>query len=232
MDREAWHVLVQGVAKKSNITERLNWISPHWRQYKIWGIIYLSELPGAAGVRSCVGLSWYLSLFFSASQFSAQLLQEQLFFFFFFFFLIFFPFIFISWRLITLQDCSGFCHALTWVSHGFTMYSPSWSPLPPPSPPHPSGSSQCTRPEHLSHASNLGWWSVSPLIVYLFQEYFLNISLALKFLTWKFFLEKKHQCLISAIFSILEWKLSIWKWINSVKQWCYGFMKCSTSIFY
>ena len=24
-----------------------------------------------------------------------------------------------------------------------------------------SGSSQCTRPEHLSHASHLGWWSVS-----------------------------------------------------------------------
>ena len=49
------------------------------------------------------------------------------------------------------------------------MYSPSRSPLPPPSPPDPSGSSQCTSPEHLSHASNLGWWSVSPLIVYLFQ---------------------------------------------------------------
>ena len=30
------------------------------------------------------------------------------------------------------------------------MYSPSWSPLPPPSPPDSSGSSQCTRPEHLS----------------------------------------------------------------------------------
>ena len=38
--------------------------------------------------------------------------------------------------------------------------------LPPPSPSHPSGSSQCTSPEHLSHASNLGWWSVSPLVVY------------------------------------------------------------------
>ena len=37
------------------------------------------------------------------------------------------------------------------------MYSPSRSPLPPPSPPDPSGSSQCTRSEHLSHASNLGW---------------------------------------------------------------------------
>ena len=28
------------------------------------------------------------------------------------------------------------------------MYSPSWTPLPPPSPYHASGSSQCTRPEH------------------------------------------------------------------------------------
>ena len=39
----------------------------------------------------------------------------------------------------------------------FYMYSPSQSPLPPPSLPDPSGSSQCTRPKHLSHASNLGW---------------------------------------------------------------------------
>ena len=39
------------------------------------------------------------------------------------FFIIFFaffpPFIFISWRLITLQYC-GFCHTLTWISPGFT----------------------------------------------------------------------------------------------------------------
>ena len=49
------------------------------------------------------------------------------------------------------------------------MCSPSRSPLLPPSPSHPSGSSQCTSPEHLSHASNLDWRSVSPLIVYLFQ---------------------------------------------------------------
>ena len=27
---------------------------------------------------------------------------------------------FISWRLITLQYRSGFCHTLTWISHGFT----------------------------------------------------------------------------------------------------------------
>ena len=32
----------------------------------------------------------------------------------------FFSFIVISWRLITLQYYSGFCHTLTWISHGFT----------------------------------------------------------------------------------------------------------------
>ena len=32
----------------------------------------------------------------------------------------FFSFIFISWRLFTLQYCSGFCHTLIWISHGFT----------------------------------------------------------------------------------------------------------------
>ena len=40
----------------------------------------------------------------------------------------FFSFIFISCRLIILQDCSGFCHTLTWISHGFTC-------IPHPSPP-------------------------------------------------------------------------------------------------
>ena len=47
----------------------------------------------------------------------------------------FFSFIFISWRLITLQYCSSFCHTLTWISHGFT-----WVPHPDPRsrlPPHP-----------------------------------------------------------------------------------------------
>ena len=46
---------------------------------------------------------------------------------------LFFSFIFISWRLITLQYCSGFCHTLTWISHGFTCI------------PHPDP------PSHLPH---------------------------------------------------------------------------------
>ena len=44
-------------------------------------------------------------------------------------------FIFISWRLITLQYWSGFCHTLTWISHGFTCIPhpdpPSHLPLHP-----------------------------------------------------------------------------------------------------
>ena len=28
--------------------------------------------------------------------------------------------IYFNWRLITLQYCSGFCHTLIWISHGFT----------------------------------------------------------------------------------------------------------------
>ena len=43
--------------------------------------------------------------------------------------LLFFSFIFISWRLITLQCCSGFCHTLTWISHGVTCIP---HPDPPP----------------------------------------------------------------------------------------------------
>ena len=69
----------------------------------------------------------------------------------------FFSFIFISWRLMALQYCSGFCHILTWISHGVTCIPHPNPPLPPPSSPDPSGSSQCTRSEHLSHASNRGW---------------------------------------------------------------------------
>ena len=58
-----------------------------------------------------------------------------------------FFFSFISWRLITLQYCSGFCHTLTWISHGFTWTlhpdPPSHLPLYPvplglPSAPGPS----------------------------------------------------------------------------------------------
>ena len=70
---------------------------------------------------------------------------------FFFFLLLFiyllFIYFFISWRLITLQHCSCFCHTLTRISHGYTCIPhpdpPSHLPLcpiplGPPSVPGPS----------------------------------------------------------------------------------------------
>ena len=91
--------------------------------------------------------------------------------------LFFFPFIFISWRLITLHYYSGFCHTLTWISHGVTCV-----PHPdPPShlPPHPiplglpSAPALSTCLMHPPWAGDL--FHVSPLIVYLFQLFSQNI---------------------------------------------------------
>ena len=55
-------------------------------------------------------------------------------------------FIYFNWRLITtLWWFLPYIH----MNHPWVyMCSPSWRSLPPPSPSHPSGSSQCTSPEH------------------------------------------------------------------------------------
>ena len=71
----------------------------------------------------------------------------------------FFSFIFISWRLITLQYCSGFCHKLTRISHGFTCAPhpdpPSHLPLHPIPFGLPSGPALSTCLMHPSWAGDL-----------------------------------------------------------------------------
>ena len=76
----------------------------------------------------------------------------------------FFPFIFISWRLITLQYCSGFCNTLTWISCGFTCVP---HPEPPSHfPPHPIPLGHLSAPApntclmHPTWTGNLfhNWW--------------------------------------------------------------------------
>ena len=65
--------------------------------------------------------------------------------------------IYVNWRLITLQYCSGFCHTLTWISHECTCVPhPEPSSHFPPSPSHPSGSSQGTGFECLISCIELG----------------------------------------------------------------------------
>ena len=59
-----------------------------------------------------------------------------------------YKFIYFNWRLITLQYCIGLPYIDMNPSQVYTCFS-SWTPLPPPSLFHPSGSSQCTSPKHL-----------------------------------------------------------------------------------
>ena len=73
-----------------------------------------------------------------------------------------------NWRLITLQYCGVFCHTLTWIS------------LEPPShlPPHPIplGCPSTPALSALFHAPNLDWWSISHMVIYMFQCYPLKSS--------------------------------------------------------
>ena len=87
-----------------------------------------------------------------------------------------FLFIYLNWRLITLQYCNEFCRTLTWISHGCTCI-----PRPePPSifPPHPipQGHPSASALSTLAHASNLDWRSISHMIIYMFQHYPLKSS--------------------------------------------------------
>ena len=60
----------------------------------------------------------------------------------------YFPFCFnlFNWRLITILW--WFLPYIDMNQPRVYMCPPSWTPLPPPFPSHPSGSSQCTSPEH------------------------------------------------------------------------------------
>ena len=71
--------------------------------------------------------------------------------------------------LIIILDllCWFISYSFCYFTHWFKIYTQSWTPLPPPSAYHPSGSSQCTRPK--DPVSNLDWWFVSYMILYMFQ---------------------------------------------------------------
>ena len=81
-----------------------------------------------------------------------------------------------NWRLITLQYCSGFCHTLTWISHGCTCFPHPETPSHLPPHPIPQGHPSTPALSTLSHALNLDWWSVSHMVIYMFQCYSLKSS--------------------------------------------------------
>ena len=88
----------------------------------------------------------------------------------------FFPIYLLHWRLIALQFCSGFCYTLTWISHGCTC-------VPHPEPPsrllpYPTSHGCPSAPalSALFYASNLDCWSISHMVIYMFQWYSLKSS--------------------------------------------------------
>ena len=81
-----------------------------------------------------------------------------------------------NWRIITLQYCSGFCHTLTWISHGCTCVPHPERPSHLPPHPVPLGHPSAPALSTLSHAWNLDWWSSSHMMIYMFQCYSLKSS--------------------------------------------------------
>ena len=84
--------------------------------------------------------------------------------------------IYFNWRLITLQFCSGFCHTLTWISHGCTCVPHPVTPSHLPPHPTPQGHASAPALSSLSHAKNLDWRSISHMVIYMFQCYSVKSS--------------------------------------------------------
>ena len=81
-----------------------------------------------------------------------------------------------NWRLVTLQYCGGFCHTLTWISHGCPCVPHPETPSHLPPRPIPQGCPSAPALSALFHASNLDWWSISHTVIYMFQFYSLKSS--------------------------------------------------------
>ena len=73
---------------------------------------------------------------------------------------------FLNWRLITLQYCGGgFCHTMTWVSHGCTCVPHPEPPSHLPLHPIPQGCPSAPALRAPFHALNLDWSSISHTVI-------------------------------------------------------------------
>ena len=93
-----------------------------------------------------------------------------------FFFLLFFNLTILYW----------FCHISTWIRHRYTCV-----PHPEPSsllPPHtiPLGRPSAPTPSIQYRASNLDWWLISYMILYMFQCHSPRLILSFRLLRWDY----------------------------------------------
>ena len=111
MDREAWRATVHGITKELDTTEWLN------KDTYVVAFLLTQMVTNLPAIQETWFHPWVRKI-----PWRREWLLTPVFFF-------FFPFIFISWRLITSQHFSGFCQTLTWISHVVTCI---------PHPDHPS----------------------------------------------------------------------------------------------
>ena len=119
--------------------------------------------------------------------------------------------IYFIWRLITLQYCGGFCHTLTWISHGYTCVPHPKLPSHLPPHPIPLGCPSALALSALFHALNLDSSSISHMVIYMFQYYSLKSS---------------HSCLLPqspkvcslylCLFCCLAYRVIITIFLNSI----------------
>ena len=128
------------------------------------------------------------------------------------------------------QYCSGFCHALTWISHGCTCV-----PHPEPHslfPPHtiPLGHPSAPAPSILYHASNLDWRFISHMIIYMFQYHSPKLSYPHSLP------QRPKDCSIHlCLFCYLAYRVIITIFLNSIYMlsilyWCFSFWLISLYI--
>ena len=72
---------------------------------------------------------------------------------------------------LSYREVCGFCHTLTWISHGCTCVPCSRTPSY--LPPHPMPLSCPSAPalSTMFHAQNFNCWSISHMVIYMFQCY-------------------------------------------------------------
>ena len=68
--------------------------------------------------------------------------------------------LFFNWRITALQNCVVFCQTSVRIGHRYTHVPPSWGPLPPPSPPHPSRVSRSPSVSSLRQTVSSHWLSI------------------------------------------------------------------------
>ena len=124
-----------------------------------------------------------------------------------------------------------FCHTSTWIHHGYTHVPHPETPSHLPPCTIPPGHPSAPAPSILYHASNLDWWFISYMILYMFQCHSPKSSHPLPLP------QSPKDCPIHlCLFSCLTYRVIVTIFLNSIYMcisilyWCFSFWLTSLCI--